>query len=62
MKAKNLKKKKRNLALMEKRAVNILEKYEKEHKEFLVMDDFDGGKHLGLRMAIKDLKFILAER
>ena len=62
MKAKNLKKKKRNLALMEKRAVNILEKYEKEHKEFLVMDDFDGGKHLGLRMAIKDLKFILSEK
>ena len=47
---------------MEKRAVNILEKYEKEHKEFLVMDDFDGGKHLGLRMAIKDLKFILSEK
>ena len=62
MKAKNLKKKKRNLALMEKRAVNILEKYEKEHKAFLVMDDCDGGKHLGLRMAIKDLKFILSEK
>ena len=43
---------------MEKRAVIILEKYEKEHKDFLVMDDFDGGKHHGLRMAIKDLKFI----
>ena len=62
MKAKNLKKKKRNLALMEKRAVSTLEKYEREHKEFLVMDDFDGGKIHGLRMAIKDLKFILAER
>ena len=62
MKAKNLKKKKRNLALMEKRAVSTLEKYEREHKEFLVMDDFDGGKHHGLRMAIKDLKFILAEK
>ena len=47
---------------MEKRAVIILEKYEKEHKDFLVMDDFDGGKHHGLRMAIKDLKFILAEK
>ena len=63
MKAKNLKKeKKRNLALVEKRAISTLKKCEKEFKEFTIMDDYDGGQYSMMRNMIRDLKFILNER
>ena len=39
-----------------KRTKRLLSKYEKQYKEMIVMDDYDGGQKESLRVIIEDLK------